>query len=107
MRCVNRFGLRGASVALNSARPMFSAAAVQHGKRANCINEDINDMTDEFRSQIKDGVRYFLWMCVLTVIIGIAVWAILMPNTQQPVSQATPAQAIASAASAVSLDAIV
>lgn len=69
-------------------------------------------MTDEFRSQIKDGVRYFLWMCVLTVIIGIAVWAILMPNTQQPVSQATPAQAtpaqaIASAASAVSLDAIV
>jgi hypothetical protein len=61
-------------------------------------------MTDDFRSQIRDGVKYFIWMCVLTVIVGIGVWAILMPHMVAPSAQATPTQSVASAASTVSLD---
>jgi hypothetical protein len=63
-------------------------------------------MTDDFNSQFKDGVKYFIWMCVLTIIVGVAVALILMPHEVAPAAQATPTHAVASAVSADSIGAL-
>jgi hypothetical protein len=63
-------------------------------------------MTEDFRSQIKDAVKYFIWMCVLTLIIGIAITLILMPHgVPASTAMAHPAPSIASAVGTVLPDA--
>jgi hypothetical protein len=63
-------------------------------------------MTEDFQSQFRDGVKYFIWMCVLTLIVGIAVYVILMPHPVAPTAQAQPTVSVASVAGTAGLDTV-